>query len=95
MEQAKQKKVKPKKIPSYKEDQGTVFTHQAKEVIHKPEKRSIEETFAIAANQLLNAQVKDGFIIVKGILDVSTGFPTNTEILKVVKGKKKLSKNKK
>jgi hypothetical protein len=95
MEQAKQKKVKPKKIPPYKEDQGTVFTHQAKEVIHKPEENSIEETFAKAANQLLKTRVKDGFIIVKGILDVSTGFPTDTEILNVVEGKKKLSKNKK
>jgi len=77
---AKTHRRQPLRTPAIREHQGTVYPHEAKVVKHRPT-RPIEETFAIAATQLFESKVKDGFIIVRGILDLDNGFISDKDIL--------------
>jgi hypothetical protein len=67
-----------------RENQGMVHPHKAI-IIHHRTSRSIEETFAIGANRLFEAKIKEGFVIIRGILDLDTGFLSNERILDILK----------
>ena len=79
----------PRRQPSTatREDPGDVISFKAKVIHHDQEarSRSREETFIIAAQQLLEAKVPEDFIIVRGILDLGGSFPTEEAILTAVR----------
>ena len=84
MTKAKTNTRRPLRKAITQEDQGTVYPHLARIILHKPKERSIEETFTIAMTQLLRSKVSEDFIIVRGILEYGPDFPTNEAILAAV-----------
>lgn len=73
----------PSRVTEIREHQGSVEAHEAKVIKHRPT-RPIEETFAIAATQLFESKIKDGFIIIRGILDLDNGFISEKDILDIL-----------
>jgi hypothetical protein len=62
------------------EDQGTVYPHTPKVYRHKPPKLP-EDLFATAVNRLLESKIKDNFAIIRGIINLDDGFPSNDSII--------------
>jgi hypothetical protein len=77
---AKTKKPKPLRKAITTEDQGTVHPHKPLVYRYKPPKCP-EDLFATAVTQLLESKVEDNFAIVRGIINLDDGFPSNDFIL--------------
>jgi hypothetical protein len=80
MTKAKAKKPRPLLKAITTEDQGTVYPHQPQAYQHKPPKCP-EDTFATAVTQLLESKIPGHFTIVRGIINLDEGFPSNDFIL--------------
>ena len=79
-DRAKTKKPRPLRKAIATEDQGTVHPHKPLVYRHKPPKCP-EDLFTTAVTQLLESKIKDNFAIVRGIINLDDGFPSNESIL--------------